>query len=275
MIAQSSEDDPSDLSEDDKDLDKVTKSNTEQNANITATTTSDRRRTFTQLMLGQPQKDSDGKKQTLLVSVTPFGQNQDETERTVPPKRASKSISHIPIAKNKEILVEARPKVVLTSYLKSRESPEPTKTDKTDKNDKHEKIAKIDKKDNEALPIIKEKVCDKDKESQIAEKPVTSNFEKSFNAKNESKQIVSSDKLVTKTIEININGDDMSDDICDRIYDDVADEDDPAEIVETINESSVLKKVEVVSVSSKEASPVLETPLSEQIVKSELKVQLR
>lgn len=123
FFKQTSEEDAIVNGDDDKELEKLTKSNTELNANIAPATTTDRRRTFTQLMLGQPQKDSEGKKQTLLVSVTPFG--QDDGDRTPTRRLAKSTVSHIPIAKNnKDLLVESRPKVVLTGYTKNRESPE-------------------------------------------------------------------------------------------------------------------------------------------------------
>lgn len=123
LFKQTSEEDAIVNGDDDKELEKLTKSNTELNANIAPATTTDRRRTFTQLMLGQPQKDSEGKKQTLLVSVTPFG--QDDGDRTPTRRLAKSTVSHIPIAKNnKDLLVESRPKVVLTGYTKNRESPE-------------------------------------------------------------------------------------------------------------------------------------------------------
>ncbi|GJQ86222.1 hypothetical protein Trydic_g8923 [Trypoxylus dichotomus] len=100
--------------DEDKELQKLTKANTDFNAN-SLQEVNEVKKSYTQLMLGKPQLDSDGKKQTLLVSVTPFGQ-----EATTPRKYV-KTVSHIPIAKNnKETLVENKNNhVILTSYTKS------------------------------------------------------------------------------------------------------------------------------------------------------------
>uniref|UniRef100_A0A1B6C665 Uncharacterized protein n=1 Tax=Clastoptera arizonana TaxID=38151 RepID=A0A1B6C665_9HEMI len=65
--------------EEDKDLLRITKSNTEFNSNPANLTEKEspnldvKKPYFTPLLLGKPQKDADGRKQTLLVSVKPFG----------------------------------------------------------------------------------------------------------------------------------------------------------------------------------------------------------
>lgn len=62
--------------EDDEELQRLTKNNTEfnmNNGNLLGDPKANIKRTFAALKLGAPQKDSDGKKQTLKISVTPFG----------------------------------------------------------------------------------------------------------------------------------------------------------------------------------------------------------
>ncbi|KRT85185.1 hypothetical protein AMK59_498 [Oryctes borbonicus] len=118
---EDSDDDPSpeedgDLADadEDKELQKLTKANTDFNAS-SLQELNEVKKSYTQLMLGKPQLDSDGKKQTLLVSVTPFGQ-EPSTQR-----KYQKTVSHIPIAKNnKETLAETKNNhVILTSYTKN------------------------------------------------------------------------------------------------------------------------------------------------------------
>lgn len=61
---------------DDADLQTLTKTNTEfnmNNGNLLGDPTVNIKRSFAALKLGAPQKDATGKKQTLKISVTPFG----------------------------------------------------------------------------------------------------------------------------------------------------------------------------------------------------------
>lgn len=61
--------------EDDEELQKLTKTNTEfnmNNGNLLGDPTVNIKRSFAALKLGAPQKDATGKKQTLKISVTPF-----------------------------------------------------------------------------------------------------------------------------------------------------------------------------------------------------------
>lgn len=61
---------------DDEDLQTLTKTNTEfnmNNGNLLGDPTVNIKRSFAALKLGAPQKDATGKKQTLKISVTPFG----------------------------------------------------------------------------------------------------------------------------------------------------------------------------------------------------------
>lgn len=99
--------------EDEEELCKLTKANTDFNTNSLADVV-EVKKSYTQLMLGKPQVDADGRKQTLLVSVTPFGQENSR-------KYGNKQASHIPIARNnKEVIAETKsPNIVLKSYTKS------------------------------------------------------------------------------------------------------------------------------------------------------------
>lgn len=97
--------------DDEEELCRLTKANTDFNTNALAEI--EVKKSYTQLMLGKPQLDADGRKQTLLVTVTPFGQ-----ENT---RKFTKPVSHIPIAKNnKEMIAETKsPNIVLKSFTKS------------------------------------------------------------------------------------------------------------------------------------------------------------
>lgn len=62
--------------EEERALCNLTRANTSFNtvtANLSSNSVTDSKKSFASLMLGKPRKDSDGKKKTLLVSVTPFG----------------------------------------------------------------------------------------------------------------------------------------------------------------------------------------------------------
>lgn len=112
--SENSEEDSVTESDDEiKELKRITKENTD--FNTTGLAEVEPKKTFTQLLLGQPVLDKDGKKQTLLVSVTPFG---EETTS----KKISKS-SHIPISKaTREVAVaDTKTNVVLKSYTKNDE----------------------------------------------------------------------------------------------------------------------------------------------------------
>lgn len=96
--------------DDEEELCRLTKANTDFNTNSLAEVV-EVKKSYTQLMLGKPQLDAEGKKQTLLVSVTPFG--QENTRKFI-----TKPASHIPIAKNnKEAIAETKsPNIVLKSF---------------------------------------------------------------------------------------------------------------------------------------------------------------
>lgn len=107
------------VEEDERELYKLTKANTDFNGSSLADC-EEMKKSYTQLMLGKPQVDATGRKQTLLVSVTPFGQQDSNSTRKYP-----KPISHIPIAKNnKESIPEIKvPNVILTAYTKNEVTP--------------------------------------------------------------------------------------------------------------------------------------------------------
>lgn len=97
-----------------KELKRITKENTDFN---TTSLGNEVKKSLTPLLLGKPLVDASGKKQTLLVSVTPYGE-----EPTSPKKYIAKTLSHIPIAKNnKDVIAETKTNVVLTSYTKNSE----------------------------------------------------------------------------------------------------------------------------------------------------------
>lgn len=99
-----------------KELKRITKENTDFNTTSLADI-KEVKKPYTQLLLGKPLVDASGKKQTLLVSVTPFGEDSSSPVRKF---NTTKSLSHIPIAKNnKDIIAENKTNVVLTSYSKN------------------------------------------------------------------------------------------------------------------------------------------------------------
>lgn len=102
--------------ETEKELKRITKENTDFNTTNLKDEVIVKK--TTQLLLGKPLVDSSGRKQTLLVSVTPFGEENQ-------PKKIIKTISHIPISKNKETVPETKQtSVVLKSYTKNEDKEE-------------------------------------------------------------------------------------------------------------------------------------------------------
>ena len=80
--------------EDDENLSRLTKTNTEfnmNNGNLLGDPATNIVRSFAALKLGTPQKDSAGKKQTLKISVTPFGGQSSSTKLKILPKEDEKS----------------------------------------------------------------------------------------------------------------------------------------------------------------------------------------
>ncbi|RZC32961.1 uncharacterized protein BDFB_008575, partial [Asbolus verrucosus] len=100
--------------ESERELKRITKENTDFNT-LNLKDEIIAKKTPAQLLLGKPLVDAAGRKQTLMVSVTPFGEDTPPS-----PKRFIKSLSHIPISKsNKESITETKTNVVLTSYTKN------------------------------------------------------------------------------------------------------------------------------------------------------------
>ena len=81
--------------DDDEELQKLTKTNTEfnmNNGNLLGDPTVNIKRSFAALKLGAPQKDASGKKQTLKISVMPFsGISSSTTSISMPLKLDIKS----------------------------------------------------------------------------------------------------------------------------------------------------------------------------------------
>ncbi|XP_037910726.1 uncharacterized protein LOC119651284 isoform X2 [Hermetia illucens] len=80
--------------EDDRELRRLTKTNTDfntNNGNLLGDPEENIKKSFAALRLGTPQVDSDGKKQTLKISVTPFGANT----KTVSAKKSSSTKSKV------------------------------------------------------------------------------------------------------------------------------------------------------------------------------------
>lgn len=80
--------------EDDEDLQRLTKNNTEfnmNNGNLLGDPASNIKKSFAALKLGAPQKDSSGNKQTLKISITPFGNssgNNKNSSKAAPLKKS-------------------------------------------------------------------------------------------------------------------------------------------------------------------------------------------
>ncbi|CAK1585155.1 unnamed protein product [Parnassius mnemosyne] len=106
--------------EEERELYKITKSNTDFNtvkANLLGDSVA---KSYTSLMLGKVQTDSDGKKKTLMVSVTPFGQeNKNPNVKTHTRKPA---VIHINEAQAEEAASNFKTNIILTSYIKESET---------------------------------------------------------------------------------------------------------------------------------------------------------
>ncbi|CAG9857294.1 unnamed protein product [Phyllotreta striolata] len=96
-----------------KELQRITKENTDYNT-VSLKESDNKKNNYAPLLLGKPVVDSSGKKQTLLVSVTPFG--EDSSSHQV--KKLNTKNFQISTS-NKVILPETETNVVLTSYTKN------------------------------------------------------------------------------------------------------------------------------------------------------------
>lgn len=117
--------------EDDENLQRLTKTNTEfnmNNGNLLGDPAANIKRSFAALKLGAPQKDSAGKKQTLKISVTPFGNSGPSSSKSkIIPMEAKEEKS-----KNKSNGIVLK-SMVLTSIEDSYVKPVVTIPDEVDK----------------------------------------------------------------------------------------------------------------------------------------------
>ncbi|KAB0802685.1 hypothetical protein PPYR_04871 [Photinus pyralis] len=135
-----SQDTDEEFDETEKELRKITKRNTDfntVNANL-LNDNSETKKSYTRLKLGKPQIDSEGRKHTLMVSVTPFGQD----------KKTLKPLSQIPVAKTNKDGTENKQ----TPYLKNEE-----KTIKIEEKSLLEEISETLEKSKTPIQIISRK----------------------------------------------------------------------------------------------------------------------
>ncbi|XP_045498872.1 uncharacterized protein LOC123696611 isoform X2 [Colias croceus] len=106
--------------EEERELHRITKSNTDFNtvkANLLGDSVA---KSYTSLMLGKVQTDSDGKKKTLMVSVTPFGQdNKNSPIKTHTRKPAVINVSDPP---TEETSSNYKTNIILSTYIKESET---------------------------------------------------------------------------------------------------------------------------------------------------------
>lgn len=126
--------------EEDRALQKLTRTNTDFNtvaANLSGTGNGETKRTYTQLLLGKPVTDAEGRRKTLQVSVTPFGglEESDASPLVVrqkanlgkllneqQDKNKNKKITQSCMAKYCEVPSEKTGEIVLRSVVKSLEA---------------------------------------------------------------------------------------------------------------------------------------------------------
>ncbi|XP_063362427.1 uncharacterized protein LOC134651306 isoform X1 [Cydia amplana] len=116
---ETEEDDTFPDTEEERELHKVTKLNTDFNtvkANLLGESAS---KSYTSLMLGKVQTDSDGKKKTLLVSVTPFG--QENKSPNVKSHGRKPAVIHITDASTEETN-NYKTNIILSTYVKETET---------------------------------------------------------------------------------------------------------------------------------------------------------
>ncbi|XP_045485379.1 uncharacterized protein LOC110999686 isoform X2 [Pieris rapae] len=115
------EDDSFPDTEEERELHKITKCNTDFNtvkANLLGDSAA---KSYTSLMLGKVQKDSDGKKKTLMVSVTPFGQdNNSPSVKTHVRKPAVISGTDPPTEESTKNNYKTN--IILSTYIKESET---------------------------------------------------------------------------------------------------------------------------------------------------------
>jgi hypothetical protein len=124
--------------EEDRALQKLTRTNTDFNtvaANLSGRGSSETTRTYTHLLLGKPLTDAEGRRKTLLVSVTPFGGQEESSVPSVMSSRKNhlgkllheqqdrtKKITESSFAKYSEIPNEKTGEIVLKSVVKNTEA---------------------------------------------------------------------------------------------------------------------------------------------------------
>lgn len=113
------EDDTFPDTEEERELYKITKSNTDFNtvkANLLGDSIA---KSYTSLLLGKVQTDSDGKKKTLMVSVTPFGQENKPTVKTHTRKPA---VINLAEQAAEETTNGYKTNIILSTYIKESET---------------------------------------------------------------------------------------------------------------------------------------------------------
>ncbi|KAM3960091.1 uncharacterized protein ACR2FA_005892 [Aphomia sociella] len=106
--------------EEERELHKITKSNTDFNtvkANLLGESVA---KSYTSLLLGKMQTDSDGKKKTLLVSVTPFG--QDNKSPSIKSHVRKPAVIHLAEPPSENTSSSYKTNIVLSSYVKDTET---------------------------------------------------------------------------------------------------------------------------------------------------------
>lgn len=120
MSEENDEDDAFPDTEEERELLRITKSNTDFNtvkANLLGDSAA---KSYTSLLLGKMQTDSDGKKKTLLVSVTPFGQeNKPNNHKSHVRKPA---VIHVSDATAEDTSSSYKTNIILSSYVKETET---------------------------------------------------------------------------------------------------------------------------------------------------------
>lgn len=113
MSEETEDDDTFPDTEEERELHRITKSNTDFNtvkANLLADSGG---KPYTSLLLGKMQTDSDGKKKTLLVSVTPFGQENKANHKSHVRKPA---VIHVSEASTEDTCSSYKTNIILSSY---------------------------------------------------------------------------------------------------------------------------------------------------------------
>ncbi|XP_021183999.3 uncharacterized protein LOC110371884 isoform X2 [Helicoverpa armigera] len=113
MSEETEDEDPFPDTEEERELHRITKSNTDFNtvkANLLADSAA---KSYTSLLLGKMQTDSEGKKKTLLVSVTPFGQDSKPNHKSHVRKPA---VIHVSEASVEDTCSSYKTNIILSSY---------------------------------------------------------------------------------------------------------------------------------------------------------------